>query len=205
MFFKSSRPRCFALIGSMLVFTVGIKNSSGQDSDLYVGRLAAPIPVLDQVNFLRLTSLSEALLVGSTAYLYGTTARVGTGVINSFQNFGGDPITGGAGIHPTRTFTTAYAPAGGGNDAHFEGGDSGSPTFVIQNGSLALTGTHTAVAQSFGAFTNFDTSVSFYLDEVNAIVGADGFQVTTVPEPAVVALLAAGSLAFLVARRRRLG
>jgi hypothetical protein len=187
---------------------VVVTNAQGQASDLFVGRLSAPIALEDHINFLSITSLPEARQIGSTAYLYGNSARIGTGTIGGFQNFGEDPGTTGTGLNPTRTFSTTYRPFGGGNDAHVEGGDSGSPTFIIESGRLALAGVHSALGSvsvgNLTTYTSFDSSVPFYQTQVNAILAADGYQLTVVPEPQTIALLLAAGLGFALARRNRL-
>ncbi len=188
---------------------VAVPNAEGRPSDLFVGRLSAPIAQEDRIRLFPVTGLAEAQQTGATAYLYGNAAKVGTGTIGAFQNFGDDPLTAGAGLSPTRTFTTTYRPIGGrANDARFEGGDSGSPTFLVENGTLALAGVHGALqTTSFATlttYTNYDTSVSFYINEVNNILAADGYQLTVVPEPRAIFLLLVAVGGIAVVGRNRL-
>ncbi len=185
-----------------------VGNAQGQASDLFLGRLSAPIAPEDRVNFLSITSLPEAMQIGSTAYLYGNAAKVGTSRITAFQDFGSDPATAGSGLNPSRTFSTVYRPFGAANDARVEGGDSGSPTFLIESGRLALAGVHGALGSvgtlGFTTYTSYDTSVPFYTNQVNALLAADGYQLTVVPEPRTVVLLLAAALGIGLVRRKHL-
>ncbi|MEM6911229.1 MAG: hypothetical protein AAF555_06555 [Verrucomicrobiota bacterium] len=176
-----------------------IKNGEGENTDLYIGHLLQPV---EGATPFAVTNLTELQLVGETAYLYGKTARVGTSTITAFQDFGADPLTSGAGIQETRTFTTSYNSLGGaGDDARLESGDSGSPTFVIQEGQLALAGTHTAILESGNLTTSYDSSVGSYLDQIQATLALDGYSLTVIPEPSTSLLLLSGLLPLL--RRRR--
>ncbi len=175
--------------GSLLNYgaasTQVILNSDNTPSDLFLGTLDTAVD-LSQITPFRVADLgAETLYVGQEIFVYGQTAKFGTGTISAFQDFGSDPVTAGSTLNDSRTYNFSYTtpnPAGSGDDAYFEGGDSGSPSFIINNGQLAITGTHSAlVSSSFGGtqtFVNYDTFTPEYFDRLNAALedGGQGFQ-----------------------------
>jgi len=174
-----------------------MENNNNTASDLTLGTLDRALVAADQVNFFSVADLAtEALYTGRALFVYGKTPKVGQATIGAFQDFAADPVTGSSGLNPSRTYQFTYSTAAGGNnDATFEVGDSGSPSFTIIGGQLALTGTHSALVSIGTTKINYDTFVPEYLDELNAAMAADGFQVTApVPEPSAYALL----LGFIV-------
>lgn len=155
-----------------------ITNAAGQHTDLFVGRLAEPVATCDHVTFYPILKLpSEANFIGQSLLVYGREARVGVGTINSFIAFGGDPLTGTAGVNDTRAYAFAYVNvAGGGDDCFFEGGDSGSPSFVASNGQLFVVGVHLALVMTGAAADNVDSFVPFYLNQITGLLQADDYQ-----------------------------
>jgi len=185
-----------------------MKNNNNSASDLTLGTLDRALVTADQVNFFSVADLAtESLYTGRALFVYGSTPKVGQATIGAFQDFAGDPVTAGSGLNPSRTYQFTYADVGGGgNDAYFEVGDSGSPSFTIIGGQLAITGTHSALVSGTGVKVNYDTFVPDYFDELNTAMAIDGFQVTapaTVPEPSAYALLLGSiMLAGAIFRRR---
>ena len=157
-----------------------IPNANGQPTDVLIGRLAAPMLPASGVKFLPCHLLdTEAAYAGQTLGVLGQPARGGKGVIGVIADFGGDPITGGAGINTTRTMQFNYTTlTGSADDAYAESGDSGSPSFVAVNGRAAVVGTHTAVLNAAGTVTTFDSFLPAYLAPVNAVLEADGYHLT---------------------------
>lgn len=137
---------------------------------MLVGRLSTPILPASGVQFQPCHLLdTEAAYIGQSLGVLGQPARGGQGVIHAIADFGGDPITGGTGIHTTRPLQFAYATlAGSADDAYVEGGDSGSPCFVVVNGKAAVVSTHTAVLNTTGSVTTFDAFLPAYVTQVNA-------------------------------------
>jgi len=168
-----------------------MNNDSGSASDLTLGTLNRAITTGDELNFFAVANLAtESLYVGREIFVYGRTPKVGKGTIASFQDFGSDPVTAGSGLNPSRTYQFAYSTLGGSNDdAYFEVGDSGSPSFTFIDGQLAVTGIHSALASATGTFINYDTFVPDYVDELNTAMDSSGFQVTSVPEPSVYSIV----------------
>lgn len=158
-----------------------LTNSAGQLTDLFVGELAQTVATCDHITFYPILSLlSEANYVGLPLIVYGHEARVGAGTLNAFLSFGGDPITGGSGVNDTRAFDYHYINAALGiDDCHLEGGDSGSPSFVAQDGELFVVGVHLGVATTAVAKVSIDTFVPHYLGQIAAILQSKGYQPAT--------------------------
>ena len=126
---------------------------------------------------------TEAAYVSQDLVVAGQAARGGRGKVGSVSDFGGDPITGGAGI-TTRALTFSYAPIGAVDDAFAEPGDSGSPSFVIRSGKAALVGTHTAILKASGTTTTYDTLVPHYAPKLNGLMDATGLHLRKIDPPA---------------------
>lgn len=183
-----------------------MKNTdNGSDSDLTLGTLDREISASDKINFFAVADLTtEGSYLGREIFAYGRTPKVGRGTIGSFQDFGADPITGGSGLNESRTYQFTYNELiGDANDAFFEVGDSGSPSFTIIGGQLAITGIHSALAEAGTTKTNYDVFVPDYADELNVAMASESYQLTTVPEPSASALLLGLVSSVLVIRRRR--
>ncbi len=170
-----------------------IPNANNSPSDVYLGEFTADMPASAAVLPLPYLNLAtEAAYVGQALVVAGQAARGGRGIIGSVSDFGGDPITGGTGI-TTRAFTFSYATIGGSvDDSHAQGGDSGSPSFVVTSGKAALVGTHTAVFNASGAIITYDTLVPHYAPELNTLMGTTGLHLRKSDPPAM-SLAAAGA------------
>src|SRR5207237_339776 len=92
------------------------------------------------------------------------------------------------------SFSDSGTPIG---EAFLIPGDSGSPSFVVVDGQLALVGAHTATDFVDGVPTSFDSFVPDYL----ASFDAHSVNYRVVPEPSSAALLVL-SLGATAARRR---
>ncbi len=162
-----------------------LPNANDSPSDLFLGEFTAEIPTTAAVLPLPYLNLAaEANYAGQAIIVAGQAARGGRGVIGSVSDFGGDPITGGAGIQ-TRAFTFSYATAAGAvDDAYAQGGDSGSPSLVVRNGKVALVGTHTAVLTALGTITTYDTLVPHYAPEINSLMETTSLRLRKIDPPA---------------------
>jgi hypothetical protein len=164
--------------GVLRSFTVAgqhnITNSSGQVTDLLVGELDRAVVPCDNITFYPILDLgSDADYLGKQITVYGKTARVGKGTINSFQNLS---VLGAV----TRVFRFVYTNAAGlPDDCFAEAGDSGSPSFIATNGELFVVSVHTAIATTGMWVDNFDTFVPYYLDQVDAILQQKGYHPAT--------------------------
>jgi hypothetical protein len=167
-------------------------------SDLWLGRLTEQIAAEDNIAYYSVLNLPiDTEYIGREIVTYGQPHRVGRNVI--------DVIEDNFEIGKTRVLTFDFDATGGlGKDeAYPMAYDSGGPTFVDVNGELALVGTHYTNDTGFDPPSDGnrsgDSFIPFYIDRLNANMG--GQQVTTVPEPATVLLLAGGCLALLKRRK----
>jgi hypothetical protein len=179
-------------------------------TDVYLGVLDGTVseayyPLLDP----------NSLSAGQPIFVYGKPNRLGTNVISEIGQFD-------LGVqNPDHTFTTLstqigfdyfYNETGNPGDAQLELYDSGGPSFVTINNKLVLVGTHSGADTADGyPYVSFDTSPSFYINEINAAmaslagqygVGA-GEQVTVVPEPSALVLLGVAAVGIVGYYRRR--
>ena len=155
-------------------------NDQGQPTDVLIGTLGTPIPAASGVTFLPYLNLdTDAAYVGQALVVLGRNARGGRGTIAATADFGADPLTSGAGINTTRTFSFNYqTTAGLADDAYAEAGDSGSPCLVVVGGRPALAGTHTAVLNALGTITTVDSLLPFYAAKINNYLFRDGYHLT---------------------------
>ena len=155
-----------------------IPNGSGGFADVMIAKLSTPMTAADKIApFPYLKLNAEAQYNGKVVVTFGNARRAGRGVITGFQNISSSNAQGVLIIESTRTMTYTYSNAiGDPNDAYAQGGDSGSPTFVIENGKPALVGIHSAVATVAESTTMFDGFVPHYDDEINAALASEGYQ-----------------------------
>jgi hypothetical protein len=174
---------------------------AGQATDLFVGILGSAItsevyyPVLDP-------SYVEQ---GQSILVYGLPDRLGT---NSFTSSDINPQA----LTDYSSQGYRYFYTGDAGNAALQKGDSGGPSFVRIGSTLALVGTHSAVDDLTNPTVSYDTSPSFYIDEINAAMedlasqngglGA-GEHVTVVPEPSSVVLLGIAAIGIVTYCRRR--
>ncbi|MGF1452611.1 MAG: trypsin-like serine protease [Opitutales bacterium] len=186
--------------------------NNGNATDVFVAELNSPIPSSAVPHAL----LPETpVLVGDDLVVYGFTALAGSnriaslGAVASFSGAlgGGSAVSNGPAFEFTRS-TTLTAQG----EAMLEVGDSGSPSFVMENGILKIAGIHSALASATGFDVAIDSDLSRLIPEINqaiADVGATGFTVSqtmvtpAVPEPAAFAWLTALAAFWAVYRFRR--
>lgn len=180
-------------------------------SDLSIGRLTTAIDPSDDIAFYPILDLpTVGDYAGQDLLVYGWSAAVGTGVIDEFGgvNLYWDATTpddASDDVLNTETnfdalddtFVMTFVQGAGAGEALLQGGDSGSPSFVVWNGSLALVGVHSAVSGS----TNLDAFIPAYLSQL----ADEGIPITTVPEPTTLLLLGCAGFVTLAARRGRRG
>ncbi len=145
-------------------------------SDLYMGELTAPIPASDNIANYPIDMLgADSNYFGRQLYVYGVPNKVGTNTIADIY-----PLSYSG--HVTQLMEYDYNPSIQ-YDAFLEGGDSGGPSFLVQNGKLALVGIHYVDATFSGGSPDYsgDSFVPYYAAQLDAQM--TGEQLTLVPEP----------------------
>jgi hypothetical protein len=172
-------------LGELKSYTVSalhtIPNADGgRNSDLFIGTLSEPIPVADEIGFYPLLRLpQESDYEAQPVIVYGEGGRVGTGVIDSVYRY---DLGITAGMHVANRFTDLIS--GGPDDAYQVSADTGSPSFVVADGRLALVGTMSVNVRTGNPVLNQDMFVPRYLDSLNDEMASTPFRVTTIPSSA---------------------
>lgn len=170
-----------------------LKNDLNQTADLFIGELSADIPASDRVTFYPVLNLPEAELVGREILVYGRgfdEPRIGKGTIARFGDSFGTGLSGP--LDDTRNYQFDYASNSAGSDnAYGEIGDSGSPSFILDEGELSVSGTHSAIDDRSTLFrkriTTYDSFVLHFQAQIDAHIGPTGHQLTLLPRPLPVA------------------
>jgi hypothetical protein len=184
---------------------------NGLPSDVYIGKLTTPIPASAHIAYypvLNLPNYSD--YVGMTVYNYGYPNRLGKNVITSIGPYaeGGENQTG--------MFYNYDTPGVGPSESYLMGGDSGGSSFAVVNGKLALLGEHFSnwgtsglpgapgnvwPTSGDGSWWSVDGFLPAYIGQIDAALPADQ-QLTLVPEPATMAIIALGLLPIIRRRHR---
>jgi hypothetical protein len=172
-------------LGARKSYTVGSvsaipKSGGGGSTDLFIGTLSTPIPAADEIGFFPLLRLpQDADYETQPLVIYGRGGRVGTGVVERVYI----PEIGiAAGMQVMERVTDL--DSGGPDDAYSVSGDSGSPSFVVADGRLALVGTFSVNDRSADHFFSGDMFVPRHLDRLNERMASTPFRVTTIPAAA---------------------
>lgn len=197
------------------ILSTSTVQNGGNPTDVFIGELSSPLNSGDVPRFLFPSDAVIASLVGRSIVPYGFTAEAGNNTVSSRDGIttASGALGGGSNLAntPTFEFTLTDTTASNG-DARLEGGDSGSPTFLEENGVLTLVGTHSALATSTtGPSTTYvsaDADLTRLMDQINTTIddmGNTGFQVAQIPEPGTFSLIAMGicSATVFSARRER--
>ncbi len=122
--------------------SVVVKNSLNQDTDLMLCTLSSDVdPATGVIPFPVANFANEAAYSGYTLQVFGSAAHTSVMPLKGFTTLSNDP-----GFDTTRFAYFDYIGAtGGSNDCHYTGGDSGCPTFIMQNGQPVLVGTASAI------------------------------------------------------------
>ncbi|MBI3886206.1 MAG: trypsin-like serine protease [Opitutae bacterium] len=180
---------------------------NGATTDLVVGRLTAPISPSDRVAFYPTLVLSSFnAYLNLPVVMYGQTGVVGTNNVQTFfVNVDVLPFgTAPDGTADSILLSTQFDAITG--EAQAQGGDSGSPTFIIASGQLALVGVHSAINGAPPPELTLDSFVPSFYSQINSVLNGDGYTfgaLTAVPEPGTTALLAGLAASGVIAWRRR--
>jgi hypothetical protein len=155
-------------------------------SDLVVGKLTESISASDGISHYKVLDADDYTTdwydinwyVDKDIYTYGTYGKAGVNKIDYFASTSTMPL----GSNPDNaTLCAVYDTHATGdyvNEAGAQGGDSGSPSFIVHEGELTLLGTHFAInGNTSSTWRTYDAFAPAYLDEIDAIVNDDGYQV----------------------------
>jgi hypothetical protein len=145
---------------------------NGLDTDLLLGRLDEALSPL--VTPLRHEGYTLGFAGQATPlHVFGDNAQVGA------ANLWDDFMIRDAGTGPTRSYAFDYGTASGlADDCHLTADDLGAPSCRVYNGKAILQGIHSAVEtdEANGVMVNYDSRVSSYISQLNAIMAVDGWR-----------------------------
>jgi hypothetical protein len=184
-------------------------NYNGTPSDLWLGRLTTPIPASANITYYPVLSLpSQSDYIGQLIYVNGKPNRLGRNNIDTIR-VASEPEAGTTHNKSTVSMEYNYDTVNGlgADECFLIGGDSGGPSFIDVGGKLTVVGTHyydygTPDVMDWGMISG-DSFIPYYISELDAAMVGDQVTVVT-PEPATLALLTLGGLAFLRRNRRAL-
>lgn len=179
-----------------------VMNDQNKPTDLLLCTLCKAVPSGLGLKPFRILNLeNEADYVDKTMRVCGKTVDVGKSAINGFTTLTNDP-----GFDTTRYIYFDYDPAASGavGECSYQGGDSGSPAFVMVNGEPLLVGTASSQDPLPGdAERNFVSFIPAYLSHIDGMMEAEGYHlmryITAKP------ILHTASAAAGILRRSRAG
>lgn len=194
--------------GVVMNYTVSsvttITHTAGVNTDIAIGRLSAPIAGADLITSYPLLQLSTyGQYLGLSLLVYGQNGRIGTNTLDAFHlNADMLPFGSGNGVADSTLFSTDHDSVAG--ESQGESGDSGSPTFFVSGGALALLGVHSGINTDASPDLTFDSFLPSYYGQINTLLQVDGFTLQAIPEPAAgAAVLALPGALWVFWRRRR--
>lgn len=146
-----------------------ILNAAGKSTDLSIGTLSAPV---ESQGFPILNLPNPSDYVGKPLLVFGTVSLAGTGKLHGF-GVPSEPKFS----HTVCAYFEYLENGSGASDCKFNSGDSGSPSFVMVAGRPALVGVHTDANTAGNKTTNYDTFVPAYLEQLDAVMAASGYNI----------------------------
>ncbi len=149
-----------------------IVSSQGEQTDLMLCTLAAPVPSGLGITPFQVLDLSgEADYMAKTMVIFGKN-MASTMPIHGFTRLKNDP-----GFDTTRYAYFDYNTAGGAAaDCNYQGGDSGSPVFIMVNGAPAIIGTASGQDPLPNNISrNYVNFIPAYLPQLDALMEARGY------------------------------
>jgi hypothetical protein len=151
-----------------------VQHGPGISTDLVLGRLAAAIPAADRVGYFPTLLLpASADYLGLKVFTFGNYQSCGTNTIARWGSFDVLPFARGDHVPDDIMLVMEWHQLPG--QAQAQGNDSGSPTFVLREGQLAIVGTHSAVNVSQMPYLTFDVLIPAYYSQIRARLALDGY------------------------------
>ncbi|GAA5484190.1 hypothetical protein [Haloferula sargassicola] len=151
----------------------------GQPTDLVVGTLATPVdPSTGVLPFPVANLAARADYLNRDVLVIGKAGKGATSRYSGFETLAGQALP----FSNTENIYFDYVvAAGAATDLHFEGGDSGSPTLMMEGGRLCLTGVHSSIwkwwkPQGWVVFSD-DVFLPDYLTDMDALMEPLGYHV----------------------------
>jgi hypothetical protein len=165
-----------------------VVNSQGQTTDLMLCELSEEIPPSLGIQSFRVLNLpTEQSYEGLQLTVGGSFVRFGKMPVHGFMTLVNDP-----GFDTTRFLYFDFLRGSGlAEECNYQGGDSGSPSFIMVNGEPALVGTASgqdkinAMGQvdpqnTDGRYRNYMAFIPGYLAELDALMENRGYHVRRV-------------------------
>lgn len=163
-----------SLTGTKYTYTVAGGMQIGK-TDLWVGWFSTTVnPSIERYPILTLPELDD--YNNLILYNYGKQDLVGRNVLDDLYSY----TSGSTGMVAWYDYDGKDTPSVGGDETVLQSGDSGAPSFVVYNSSLALVGIHWL---SDRYTISGDTFVPYYYNNVNAVLGSSKQALEAVPEP----------------------
>lgn len=151
-------------IAKLLAVELGKENGETKQSDAGVGVLAETVAAADHITHYRVPAFGAGMsaFLGKKFLLYGHLARIGTNEIIEGMML--------RGVMSEFDYNTSGLTRG---MAKVEVGDSGSPSFLVENGELLVIGSHWK--------GGIDCMLPGLIPEITRLLAADGVTLETAP------------------------
>jgi len=147
-----------------------VKTAKGEATDLFVGTLEDAVD-LAQVRPVPIFSPANRSYVGREMLVFGKVAEGMSRVADGEWMLQDRP-----GFDTTRFLYFDYDPKGTNpKDIHYQGGDSGSPAFVMVGGQPSLIGVASSADEVAGHLRNSMSLVPAYATQIDGLMESDGY------------------------------
>ncbi len=154
-----------------------ITNAAGANTDLTLGTLSTPIDTRF-ISRMKVANFASDASYAGPGIVFGRTIRAGNTTLGAITDFNGVSLSGSV-IDNTRMINLVYQNSGGNvNDASLQGGDSGSPSFIIFGDEVGLVGTNSAVINTGLAQNALAAFVPFYQSDLNNLMQDEGYRIS---------------------------
>ena len=152
-----------------------VKNADDEATDLFIGTLKQPVD-LARIKPLGVFTPADESYVGKEAIVFG---KVGEAMKRDVD--GEWALQNSPGFDTTRLLYFDYDPSGTNpKDIHYQGGDSGSPAFVMVDGEPTILGVASSLDEVAGMLRSSMSLVPAYVDEIDEIMEPKGYHLTRV-------------------------